>query len=379
MIVRFFPRLPTNLKILPVAALFFAAAAVLLPVTGSPVRAQEPLPPTERCLVCHVNPDLTFRFADRTVHSGRVNAPAFRRSVHGQEDVTCTDCHPDHTDYPHPRLAEKTPRDYTLARSAACVECHTEQADHLRDSSHARALSAGNPGAPVCVDCHGSHNTVALKQSRQQVPQTCRRCHATIFDEYRASIHGAALAEEGNPDAPTCTDCHGMHQMADPNAAAFHLQSPRLCADCHADSEMMARYNISTAVFDTYVADFHGATVTLFEQQSPGMPTNKAVCTDCHGVHNIRAMDDPAALAGSKENLLNTCRRCHPDASANFPDSWTSHFPPTFSRQPLVASVNLFYLIAIPATIGLMGLFVVTDAGRRVLDRGKSGRGVRDE
>ena len=53
----------------------------------------------------------------------------------------------------------------------------------------------------------------------------------------------------------------------------------------------MQKYGISTEVFNTYVADFHGTTVTLFERQHPDQPTNKAVCTDCHGVHDIQARD----------------------------------------------------------------------------------------
>jgi hypothetical protein len=133
----------------------------------------------------------------------------------------------------------------------------------------------------------------------------------------------------------------------------------------------MSQYGISTNVFETYVADFHGTTVKLFEKQSPDQPTNKAVCYDCHGVHDIQSMDDPEAIAASKQNLLETCRKCHPDANANFPDSWTSHFPPTFEKQPLVATVNLFYAIFIPGTIGFMAFFVITDGGRKFFGGGK--------
>ena len=132
----------------------------------------------------------------------------------------------------------------------------------------------------------------------------------------------------------------------------------------------MSKYGISTDVFDTYVADFHGTTVTLFEKQSPDAPSNKAVCYDCHGVHDIRATDDPEATV-IKENLLKTCQKCHPDATTNFPASWTSHFQPSFEQQPLVASVNIFYLILIPGTIGFMLLVVFSDAGRSLINRVK--------
>ena len=68
---------------------------------------------------------------------------------------------------------------------------------------------------------------------------------------------------------PTCIDCHGVHNIEDPRTAAFRLQSPEMCAKCHADRALMAKYGISTDVFNTYVADFHGTTVAIFEKESP--------------------------------------------------------------------------------------------------------------
>ena len=142
----------------------------------------------------------------------------------------------------------------------------------------------------------------------------------------------------------------------------------------------MADYDISTDVFDSYVADFHGTTVTLFQKQTPNAPTNKAVCYDCHGAHAIKKVDNAEATV-IKDNLLVTCQECHPDASANFPDSWTSHYAPTFEKQPLVASVNIFYAILIPSVLGFMGLYVVIDGSRRIIgsDNQKSHAAVDEE
>jgi hypothetical protein len=126
----------------------------------------------------------------------------------------------------------------------------------------------------------------------------------------------------------------------------------------------MAQYDISTDIFDTYVADFHGTTVTLFEHQDPNLETNKAVCYDCHGVHNIKRPDDPDA--GIKVNLLETCRQCHPDASENFPDAWTSHFKPSLEHNPMVFLVDTFYAIFLPLTLAFFGFLIATDIYRRV-------------
>ena len=70
-----------------------------------------------------------------------------------------------------------------------------------------------------------------------------------------------------------------------------------------------------------------------------------------------------------KENLLNTCRQCHPDANANFPDAWTSHFKPSLEHNQLVYIVNLFYQILIPTLIGGFLLFIGTDVYRQVRER----------
>jgi len=81
-------------------------------------------------------------------------------------------------------------------------------------------------------------------------------------------------------------------------------------------------------------------------------------------VHDIRPVDDPEN--GIKANLLTVCQQCHPDATANFPDSWTSHFPPSLENNPLVFLVDTFYAFVIPATVAGLGFLVATDIFRRV-------------
>lgn len=340
--------------------------------TNTPVLAQGPnIEENEKCLTCHSNPDLLIEFTEGSTASGYVSGLTYNASVHGRQEMTCGGCHPGHEAYPHPELAVADSRAFTMELNKTCFECHPDQAELVQDSTHARALAAGHPEAAVCVDCHGAHDTVSLHVARVKIATTCRQCHSTIYDDYSQSAHGTALREEHNTDVPTCVDCHGVHNLENPHTVHFRLTSPDLCGGCHANEALMSKYDISTDVFETYVADFHGSTVTLFEKQSPDAVTNKAVCYDCHGIHAIRSMDDPAAIASKKENLLRSCQKCHPDATLNFPDSWASHFPATFDKQPLVTAVNLFYALLIPGLIGFMGLFVVTDAGRKMLNRGK--------
>jgi hypothetical protein len=136
----------------------------------------------------------------------------------------------------------------------------------------------------------------------------------------------------------------------------------------------MDKYGISTKVLSTYVADFHGTTVTLFNKTSPDQVTNKPVCFDCHGVHDIKFVNDSSNGLAMKQNLLQTCQRCHPDANANFPNAWMSHYDPSPTHFPIVYYVNLFYKFFIPTVIGGMGIFVISDIVRRLINRRKGAR-----
>jgi nitrate/TMAO reductase-like tetraheme cytochrome c subunit len=248
------------------------------------------------------------------------------------------------------------------------------------DSVHQRALAGGDTNAAVCTDCHNPHEQTRITNkdtgeilitAKLRIPQTCAKCHSGIYDTYKYSVHGAALTEEGNLDVPTCIDCHGVHNIQDPTTAQFRNETPQLCAKCHANDTLMRAYGLSTNILNTYVADFHGTTVTLFEKNSPDQPTNKPVCTDCHGIHDISKVDNPQTGIALKNNLLIKCQRCHPDATANFPDAWMSHYVAGPDKFQLVYYVNLFYKFFIPAVLGGMAVFVVTDFVRRWIERRK--------
>jgi predicted CXXCH cytochrome family protein len=320
------------------------------------------------CLSCHSNAGLNIQLASGEILPLLVTPQRFSGSVHGVAGLTCISCHTNISGYPHPKVTAGDRRSFQLERYTQCRTCHEKQYKDTLDSNHAHVLASGDRQAAICTDCHGSHDISKPNQPRQKISATCQKCHSKVYEQYAGSIHGKALAATSNPDVPVCTDCHGTHRQEDPTTAAFRLKSPDICGKCHADAALMKRYNISTDVFNTYVADFHGTTVKLFEKQHPDQPTNKAICTDCHGIHDIKTVTDANATV-VKENLLTTCRRCHPDATANFPDSWVGHFQPSANRYALVYYVNLFYRILIPAVIGGMALFVMLDAARRVYNR----------
>lgn len=360
----------------------FSAQSAASAATGTGPSSGDPFHPAsassqgidnETCLACHSTPDLTMDLPSGEPLHLTVDRDTYNQSVHGKLGYACVQCHTDITGYPHPPTSANTLREFTLEKYTACAVCHQDKYQQTLDSVHQKALAAGNTNAAVCTDCHGAHNVQPPDQPRTRIPQTCEKCHSQIYNLYKDSVHGAALIGEGNPDVPTCIDCHGVHDIEGPSNSPFRLFSPQICARCHADEKLMAKYGISTDVLNTYVSDFHGTTVVIFEAIAPDQQTNKPVCIDCHGVHDILPPTNPNSTV-MKTNLLKTCQKCHPDATANFPTAWMSHYEPSPLHSPLVYYVQLFYRILIPTVIGGMLVFVAADGGRRLLNKRKGRR-----
>jgi hypothetical protein len=340
-----------------------------------------PVPGDEACMKCHIKPGQATILPDGEVLPISIDPNLYTASVHPSAGHGCIDCHTTITVYPHPPLTAKTLREYDIQLQSTCQECHKDQYQKAHDSVHNTALTSGNQNAPVCSDCHNSHAQLPLTDqshqllpaARLQIPQVCARCHSSIYDQYKKSVHGAALVT-GNTDVPSCIDCHGVHNIGDPRTAASRLSSPQLCSGCHTDEVRMAKYKISTQVLNTYVADFHGTTVTLFEKLSPDQQTNKPVCVDCHGVHNIVKVDDPQKGLLLEQNLLAVCKKCHPGATDNFPAAWLSHYIPSPTRNPVVYYVNLLYPIFVTMVLGGMATYIGSDILRRQIDRHRGER-----
>jgi hypothetical protein len=361
-------RLRRFLTLASVTLVVGAAALLMVLGSGTQASAQEerggPQFNNDLCYGCHDVDSLPVPLPSGETLDATVERETYEGSVHGQLELPCVLCHTNIEGYPHPEITAQTLREFATEHYQSCFGCHQEQYTATQDNVHATARAGGNLEAAVCTDCHGAHDVARPSHSGVEIAQTCRTCHSEIYDLYEGSIHGEALTT-GNTDVPTCTDCHGVHDSRGPTDSNFHLFSPQICADCHADEDLMGEYDISTNVFETYVSDFHGTTVVLFEELAPDQETNKPVCVDCHGVHGIVSAEDPESTV-FRENLLSTCQRCHPDASANFPTAWLSHYQPSPDEATLVWLVQIFYRIIIPLVIGAMALYVIIDAIKRV-------------
>ena len=327
--------------------------------------AQPPAPDVETCLGCHNDKGMTVNLPSGESRSLYVDLQSFRQSVHGNK-LSCTDCHQDMTSLPHETRPFKTKRDFTLAYYEQCKRCHFANYTKTLDSVHLKALERGDRMAPTCVDCHGAHDIAPSHKPKSRLSQTCAKCHRGVFEVYAKSVHGRFL--EKSDDVPGCTDCHRSHDVAGPRNGNWQKRTPELCSNCHANKTLMKKYGLSTAVSQTYVADFHGMTASLQGGGTSRESSVVALCTDCHGVHDITKVNEPGSRV-LRANLVKTCSRCHEGASENFPAAWMSHYEPTWEKAPLVYGVQLFYDILIPFMMVGLVLQILLHFWRVVVNR----------
>jgi cytochrome b subunit of formate dehydrogenase len=256
------------------------------------------------CMTCH--DDLQVKGKDGIERNLTIDLAAHKRSAHGQGDMSCADCHLDIEKLPHTRKLMKV----------RCDACHRAERDVYRKGIH--HLSRGPKGdgdGATCSDCHGVHDVLAASDPKSPIyhanlARTCIRCHedqalieqheampeAKHIKTYSISVHGQSNTGDPTSRAATCSDCHGMHDTRparSPESPVSRARVTRTCGKCH------------ESVLQAYMGSVHG---TLAEQGNPDVP----VCIDCHGEHRIRSPDDRLSTV-SRQNIAETCARCHED------------------------------------------------------------------
>ena len=157
------------------------------------------------------------------------------------------------------------------------------------DIPHAKALPL-----PNCTEtCHRENRQAAAGSGESPV-------------YYPDSVHGQAYLLRGAQDVAHCWDCHGKHNIkgkTDSASTVNRKNIPLMCSACHENQAVVVKYHIHAETpYQEYRQSVHGK--ALFEK---GLLTFAAVCTDCHGVHNIQGVGVGPITAKRPE----TCGRCH--------------------------------------------------------------------
>jgi cytochrome b subunit of formate dehydrogenase len=244
-----------------------------------------------------------------------ISPDRFGTSVHGKR--FCVECHKDIVEIPHREFVD---------RKVGCVQCHrslwdkaqqdgrteefarlgevVQQIQSYMSSVHARPnIEDQSHTNATCYDCHNAHYIEPIEGevgalSRLQIPDICGRCHTEEEAGYFTSVHGKEVALNANPYAAVCIDCHTTHTIDSPAADSIRLTITKNCGNCH-DRQ-----------YETYTGTYHGQVSTLGYAYT-------AKCFDCHGFHEIQRVDDEASMV-HPNNRLETCRKCHEDATKGF-------------------------------------------------------------
>jgi len=275
-----------------------------------------------------------------------------------------------------------------IAQEKICLACHLEKPEVSKlipikssfikayeNSVHGQALLKGNSKAANCVDCHGSHLVIKgtdekSSVSKFNVVQTCAKCHDKIAKEFVESSHGVALAKR-NMDAPTCTDCHGEHNILSPNdpraPVSFRNLSVQVCSPCHSSVKLSEKYGLSPKQVQSFELSYHGLAIK-------GGATEAANCASCHGYHNIKPSTDSTSSI-HKANLVKTCGQCHPGANQRFAEG-KIHVIETENDEPILYLISNIYIVLIVTIIGSMFVHNTIDFIRRAKRRKMIQRGL---
>jgi cytochrome b subunit of formate dehydrogenase len=222
---------------------------------------------------------------------------------------------------------------------AVCLGCHGNEGFSLPGADgKVRQLHVPGEkfeksvhGAFQCTMCHQDVTSVPHSDKHQKVD--CGTCHADQKKEYLTSVHGQEQAK-GNTKAATCVSCHTNHAIMSPKIDATRLAIVQRCGTCHTEN------------FKSYQDTYHGQVTSLGFAYT-------AKCFDCHGNHGIKRVKDPASTV-HPDHRLQTCQKCHANATQGFVTFQPHANTHDFQRYPLMWIVSKFMLVLI---IGVFAFF----------------------
>lgn len=195
-------------------------------------------------------------------------------------------------------------------------------------------------------DCTTCHNDEKLP-NKKNVPEICGQCHTQVLNEYQQSIHGIAVAK-GNPDAPSCTDCHGIHSILPAIEKLSRVYPTNIakttCPECHASERIITKYNLPVGRVETFKDTYHGMATQLGD-------VHVANCASCHGIHNILPSSDPRSQV-HPDHLTQTCGQCHPNANQNFIKGNVHGYVRNDVPGRVIRFITRFYLLLIVMVVG---------------------------
>lgn len=174
----------------------------------------------------------------------------------------------------------------------------------VADAAPAATPSPAADASGAAPPSETTTQTSALSGPR---PNTCVKCHTDEAEKHVGSIHEAAGVR--------CVQCHGGDDTVESEEASMAKSAGfirkikkdktlifQMCASCHKAASATEKKGPG----DLYPLSFHAKKV-LQENDFAA-----AVCTDCHGTHDILPRTDPRSRT-HRLKIPQTCEKCHSD------------------------------------------------------------------
>lgn len=189
-----------------------------------------------------------------------------------------------------------------------CVKCHLTAGRELSAAVLNFAHSVHDLNELSCADCHGGNTEDDAAAHEEEAGfigtklsahwKKCQECHAEQAEIVAGSPHAWDFSKRINIDYPMCIDCHGNHDIGDPNAG-YQLKDS--CLNCHEDLEQaLPRYAQVIDDFDRLWTTMSKARQQRLREESPTPPElaeeiAKLRTATMAIVHGLPELDDAAA------------------------------------------------------------------------------------
>ncbi len=221
-----------------------------------------------------------------------------------------------------------------------------------------------SPSVQDCLKCHDNHSSKATQISSEKFfnsvhkETTCLACHSVVTagvaeavatvaagglktGVFEKSLNGCAYTFKKETQ---CTRCHA--EVAKDHSESVH-NSKRLpvgCARCHVEIHAIQSQKNDKLAIAKLCSQCHEHQSAYFKSQHHQAivegRNDSATCTDCHGLHAIKKIDNV-----SQGRLFHTkaCLNCHADQAMMTKNKVTAIGPETFFESYHGKNVRLGY------------------------------------
>jgi hypothetical protein len=207
------------------------------------------VPSKTGCLVCHGDAKIIkTKTKSKTKKNLYIGKNMVFTSSH--KDLACIECHTDFSKFTATKDHKADIPNYKVTARLSCQKCHdhAKQLQQYNQSIHGKTAKAiGEKRGADCVDCHGTHGIMSVKkgtasgeQFRMSSAEICGKCHKSYVESYNDYYHGKGYNQMAT-DAPVCWDCHGSHNIQPKGSPYSTLSDANIsvtCNKCHVDVRM---------------------------------------------------------------------------------------------------------------------------------------------